>query len=400
MRRSSGPFMAAVVGAHEDTLPRLQTSDSIDEPVTNGIFGRSKRSKAVDDGRTSSSQSTINLVNCILGAGVLGYPFCFRSCGLLLGTLIMLVSILASRFSYNLLLYCSQISNKRTYEELAEQAIGKAGRQVVQLCTAALNLGCIVAYLNILADVLSAVAGTIIPPGAEPSRNAYITGVSLFGALPVALWVRDHATIVTFMMASVGFVILFAVVVVIFSLAPHPAAAAVASSVTMWRPEGLLVAFPVIVYSFTAHPYYLGIFNNLRGATFTRMSRVTNVAMGLSGALYWIVGVFGYLTFRNRTAGDLLRNFGAANVDGMRGAYERAIKLCYGLSILGSVPLVILPFYNLMLPILGFKGPGDGLGLGGSPAGVKRTSSGTPLDTEDSVDSARGGSYSTCTSPV
>lgn len=87
--------------------------------------------------------------------------------------------------------------------------------------------------------------------------------------------------------------------------------------------------------------------------------------MGLSGALYWIVGVFGYLTFRNRTAGDLLRNFGAANVDGMRGAYERAIKLCYGLSILGSVPLVILPFYNLMLPLLGFKGPGDGLGLSG-----------------------------------
>lgn len=53
---------------------------------------------------------------------------------------------------------------------------GRGGRQVVELCTAALNLGCIVAYLNILADVLSAVAGTIIPPGAEPSRNAYIMG--------------------------------------------------------------------------------------------------------------------------------------------------------------------------------------------------------------------------------
>jgi hypothetical protein len=35
-----------------------------------------------------------------------------------------------------------------------------------------------------------------------------------------------------------------------------------------------------------------------------------------------------------RTAGDLLRNFGAAHVVGARGAYERAVKLCYGLSIL------------------------------------------------------------------
>lgn len=68
--------------------------------------------------------------------------------------------------------------------------------------------------------------------------------------------------------------------------------------------------------------------------------------MGLSSLLYFIVGVGGYITFRNRTAGDLLRNFGAADVDGIRGAYERAIKLCYGISILGSIPLVILPFYR------------------------------------------------------
>lgn len=74
--------------------------------------------------------------------------------------------------------------------------------------------------------------------------------------------------------------------------------------------------------------------------------------MGLTAALYWIVGIGGYLTFKSRTAGDLLRNFGAANVVGLRGAYERALKLCYGLSILGSVPLVIMPFYNLVLPVV------------------------------------------------
>ncbi|GFR46782.1 hypothetical protein Agub_g8413, partial [Astrephomene gubernaculifera] len=368
-----------VVAAEQDghaSSSAAVSARQAEDVSTSSIHGRIKRGRrdGVEDARTSSSQSTLNLVNCILGAGVLGYPFCFRSCGLLLGTMLMLVSIAASRFSYDLLLYCSQISNKKSYEELAEQAIGKIGRQIVELCTAALNLGCIVAYLNILADVLSAVAGTIIPPGAEPSRNAYITGVSLFGALPVALWVRDHATIATFSTASVGFVILFAVVVIIFALAPLPAAAAATGSVALWRPEGLLVAFPVIVFSFTAHPYYLGIFNNLHAATLARMNRVTNLAMGMSGLLYFLVGVGGYLTFRNRTAGDLLRNFGAAHVDGLRGAYERAIKLCYGLSILGSVPLVILPFYGIMAPLLpggGGGGGGGGMEAGGGGGGEK-----------------------------
>ncbi|KAG2489705.1 hypothetical protein HYH03_011812 [Edaphochlamys debaryana] len=373
--------MAASAG-HDDG-PQRNFDDKEDDSSTSGvIMGRKTQMRKVEDGRTSTSQSTLNLVNCILGAGVLGYPFCFKSCGLLLGTVLMLVSVLASRFSYDLLLYCSQISNKRTYEEVAEQALGKAGRQIVELCTAALNMGCIVAYLNILADVLSSVAGTIIPPGAEPSRNAYILGVSLFGAFPVALWVRDHATIATFSMASVGFVILFAVVIMVFACTPAAAGVAL-SSVSLWDPEGLLVAFPVIVYSFTAHPYYLGIFQNLHTATHARMLRVTNLAMTVSSSLYWVVGVCGYLTFRNRTAGDILRNFGAANVDGLRGAYERAIKLCYGLSILGSIPLVILPFYSIMAPYVVGSGPtyDSGSGSAGGDKGleiepkIKRTSS-------------------------
>jgi len=49
-------------------------------------------------------------VNCILGAGVLGYPFCFKSCGLLLSTVMMVLSLLACRFSYQLLLYGSQLA--------------------------------------------------------------------------------------------------------------------------------------------------------------------------------------------------------------------------------------------------------------------------------------------------
>ncbi|KAF6250067.1 hypothetical protein COO60DRAFT_912483 [Scenedesmus sp. NREL 46B-D3] len=64
---------------------------------------------------------------------------------------------------------------------IAESALGRGGRTLLELCIAAMNLGALVAFLDILADVLSAVAGTIIPPGAEPSRHAYITGVTVVG---------------------------------------------------------------------------------------------------------------------------------------------------------------------------------------------------------------------------
>lgn len=53
-----------------------------------------------------------------------------------------------------------------------------------------------------------------------------------------------------------------------------------------------------------------------------------------------------------RTAGDVLRNFGARGVTGIRGAYERLIKVGYGLSILGTVPLVVLPFQAALGPVV------------------------------------------------
>ena len=152
------------------------------------------------------TQSTLNLVTCVLGAGALGYPFCFKECGLLLATIIMFATLVATRISYQLLLYCAQLSGRKSYEGIAEQALGKTGRQVVEFCIAAMNLGALVAFLDILADVLSSVAGTIIPPGAEPSRNAYITGVTLVGALPISLLVRDPSLIANMSNAAVVFV--------------------------------------------------------------------------------------------------------------------------------------------------------------------------------------------------
>jgi sodium-coupled neutral amino acid transporter 10 len=124
----------------------------------------------------AARQPVMNLINCILGAAMLGYPYCFRSCGLLLATSLMAASYLACRFSYQLLLYCSQLTGLASYEAVAEYALGRSGRVTVELCTAALNLGALVAYINILADVLSAVAGTLVPPGADPSRGTYIAG--------------------------------------------------------------------------------------------------------------------------------------------------------------------------------------------------------------------------------
>ncbi len=112
----------------------------------------------------------------LMTAGVLGFPFAYRLCGLVLTSVLVLVSLTAGQLSMHLLLLASQAAGKRNYEELCRSCLGRAGERVLNVCVFLLNLGALVAYVNVLADVLSSVAGSIIPPGAEPSRSMLMSG--------------------------------------------------------------------------------------------------------------------------------------------------------------------------------------------------------------------------------
>jgi hypothetical protein len=47
------------------------------------------------------------------------------------------------------------------------------------------------------------------------------------------------------------------------------------------------------------------------------------------------------VAFLRRTSGDVLRNFGGRSANGLRGMYERLLKLGYGFTIMASVPLIM-----------------------------------------------------------
>lgn len=63
------------------------------------------------------------MVNCIMGVGVLGYPYCFKSSGTLLATVLMLAVMLVTRASYQLLLHCAHLSGRRTYQQVGRGSV-------------------------------------------------------------------------------------------------------------------------------------------------------------------------------------------------------------------------------------------------------------------------------------
>lgn len=122
------------------------------------------------------NQSVFNLVNGILGVGILGFPYAFKMCGIGLAAVFVFLIMAVTLYSCEILLVSCQITGKKNYEDLAFNAFGSIGRSCIHFSVLMINLGAMVSYLNVLADVLSSVSGTLIPPGLEPSRTEVLMG--------------------------------------------------------------------------------------------------------------------------------------------------------------------------------------------------------------------------------
>ena len=149
-----------------------------------------------------------------------------------------------------------------------------------------------VAYLNILADLFSSVAGTIIPAGAEPNRNLLLLGVTLAGCLPVTMFVRSPSVLGAVSQASVACLLAFSAGTALLAVTGSPT-----GPLLWWRMEGVLVSFPIVIYGFTAHQVLFSVYSSMQRASLKRMTGVIQKSMVLSSGLYILVGACGYLAF-------------------------------------------------------------------------------------------------------
>lgn len=225
-------------------------------------------------------------------------------------------------------------------------------------------MGGLVGYLNILADVLSSVSGSMIPPGMEPSRFAVMTGITAFFFLPLGvavkseqsmgavsklvrlppLPIRRHAPVLLLTLPrrrrrthsretdrsapgvclqSIGLILVFVVVVLLRFLTLPTAVDS--GPLVMWDHSRILVSFPVMCFGFCAHVVMLPIVRPMRHLTLRRARAAVRRSLAVCASLYWTVGALAYASFRDRTAGDLLRNFGGG---GGTGSLVRAPQQC------------------------------------------------------------------------
>lgn len=317
----------------------------------------------------SFASSVFNLMNAIMGSGILGLAYAMANTGIVgFCLLLVLVSTLAAYSVHLLLKLCDQ-TGINSYESLGERALNKPGKVLVGCAILIQNIGAMSSYLFILKSELPAAINGFLnaentgTPWYEDGRILLIL-ITLCVILPLSILPRVGFLGYTSGLAFL-FMVYFTVVVVMKKWTiscPLPnnitslsGAYQVSNSSDSECTARLFVlsgksayAIPTMAFSFLCHTAVLPIYCELDRPSKVRMQRVTNISIGLSFLLYFISALFGYLTFYAHVDSELLQGY---DVYLPRDVLVMTVRLAIMLSVLLTVPLIHFPvstnpYYN------------------------------------------------------
>ncbi|XP_039255617.2 putative sodium-coupled neutral amino acid transporter 6 [Styela clava] len=287
--------------------------------------------------------SVFNLMNAILGSGILGLAEAMKNLGVLLFYVLLIMTACLAGYTINLLLIASKAAKETTYEGLAVKSFGFAGKVATSLMIVIHCLGAMCSYVFIIKAEMPEVvkvffddANSTISAHGDADENLpfYRSGVFLMMCVVLLVIVPlSSMKDIRFLGYSSAFgmacMLLFTMTVVIkkFSIPcpldqnnHHDNHTVYNSSDSELEPQVCKAelgkmnsksayAVPTMIFSFMCHASMLPIYHELRRPTPRKMKKVAGISIFLVLVLYMISASFGYFTFYNYVQSELLLTY-------------------------------------------------------------------------------------------
>ncbi|CAN4087453.1 unnamed protein product [Withania somnifera] len=282
-------------------------------------------------------RAVFNVSTSIIGAGIMSVPATLKVLGVIPAfVLIVLVALLVD-ISVDFMLRFTYRGESRTYAALMNESFGKIGSVAVQICVMITNLGCLIMYLIIIGDVLSG-QGDHLGVLQEwfgihwwNSRNFAILFIVVFVMLPLVLYRRIESLWLSSALAvllAVVFVVICSVMAITAILKGHTVSPRMFPKMDNGTSFfNLFTAVPVIVTAFTFH--------------FNAMSSAVKISLVLCAAIYFSIGIFGYLLFGDSIMADILVNFDkSSGISAISSMLSDVVRLSYAFHLMLVFPLL------------------------------------------------------------
>ncbi|KAK3985578.1 acid protease [Cladorrhinum sp. PSN332] len=293
--------------------------------------------------KSSLPSAFMNMANSIIGAGIIGQPYAFKQAGLVTGTLLLVALTVVVDWTIRLIVINSKLSGATSFQGTVEKCFGRTGLIAISVAQWAFAFGGMVAFGVIVGDSIPHVLSAIWP-GVNVDRRVVIGVLTMGVSYPLSLY-RDIAMLAKasgFALVSMG-VIVGTVLVQSWFVEGKDRGQIKDGWVVGESWDGLVSAVGVISFAFVCHHNSLLIYGSLERPTMDRFAKVTHYSTAISMFACLGMALAGFLTFGDKTQGNVLNNFAADNT------MVNVARLCFGLNMLTTLPLEAFVCREVML---------------------------------------------------
>ncbi|KAI7845763.1 hypothetical protein COHA_000677 [Chlorella ohadii] len=328
--------------------------------------------------QSSLWDTTVNLTNAILGAGMLAFPRAFAGLGLLGGGAMTVAVAIMTYASIAVMLRPTERTRKLTYAAVMEHEWGHWAGVAVRFSIVVGSAGFLVLYLIVLADLLvgseeySGIIPDLWPQLPDPlpwylGRTAMLTWATLLvapalcpktlgGVAPISIFKIGCSFLCVAACVALAIILAVQGQLPAIHLLPDPSF----FGDSFWeRLKNVVAVVPVIMTAFVCQMSIHPLVSDLHDYTPRRMRTAVGWSMVLSGTTYATIGVSGFMVFGVAVQGDVLSNLNIDDVAKIMGgnvgaamAFVATVKVAMAISMVLSFPITIWPMREDIIEML------------------------------------------------
>ncbi|KAJ2810691.1 hypothetical protein H4S07_002527 [Coemansia furcata] len=294
-------------------------------------------------GTNSVNGAAFNVLNSIIGSGIIGLPYALSNAGMITGLAMLVVVGLVSQFAIYTLVLTGKRVGAMHYSEVAQITLGTLGYQALSASIIVSLVGVVTTYLVILGDISSSLRQTYLPAQEWLSRSVAIAIVGYVFILPL-LFFRHSGPLAKYSVVSIAALPVILLIVAI--RAPAYASTATATDYPVVIGPHVFRALGILCFSYcSAHAAFQN-FLGLRERTMKNWMRVTTLATWVAIVICCAFAAIGLASFGSGVQANIFLNFPTTDT------YVNIARVLFCLTLVLTFPLSFYPIRDTLTHLL------------------------------------------------